>query len=110
MTVRRHRMAPQVASLTAAVLIIMVACCSSTTTDSSTSGPAASDPGTASTTTAPTHATGPSDGCKATPAEPGSTSGAISSGGKDRIYQFDIPDGYDGTKPYPLVFALHSLS
>jgi len=34
----------------------------------------------------------------------------MSSRGKVRAYQLDIPVGYDGTKPYALVFGLHSLT
>src|SRR3954470_8120048 len=98
-------------AFTAGMLAITVAVagCSSSTSDSSTSRPSSARPAT-TTTTIPAHASGPSDGCKATPVTPGTTDQTISSDGKERSYQRDIPDSYDGTKPYPLVFALHSLT
>lgn len=58
----------------------------------------------------PGHAAGASAGCRATPVPPGTTDLTISSGGKDRAYQLDVPAGYDGTTPYPVVFGLHSLT
>jgi polyhydroxybutyrate depolymerase len=59
---------------------------------------------------ASTHASGPSSGCRAKPVKPGITNQTIVSGGKTRAYQLDVPTGYDGTMPYALVFALHSLT
>lgn len=41
---------------------------------------------------------------------PGVTDQTISSGGKERAYQLDVPVGYDGSKPFALVFGLHSLT
>jgi polyhydroxybutyrate depolymerase len=101
------------ATLTAGLIVIAIAVagCSSSSADSSTSQPQStpSRPAT-TTTTVPAHASGPSAGCKATPAAPGTTEQTISSGGEERSYQLDVPDSYDGTTPYPLVFALHSLT
>jgi polyhydroxybutyrate depolymerase len=56
------------------------------------------------------HASGPSAGCRATLTKPGSTVETLAVAGKERSYELNIPDTYKGTKPYPLVFALHSLS
>jgi polyhydroxybutyrate depolymerase len=42
--------------------------------------------------------------------KPGITNETMPSGGKDRTFQLDVPDGYDGTKPYAVVFGLHSLT
>jgi polyhydroxybutyrate depolymerase len=67
----------------------------------------------AATTTVPlpVHASGPSAGCNVTPAAPpGSTDVRMTSGGKERSYQLDIPASYDGTKPLPIVLGLHSLT
>lgn len=51
-----------------------------------------------------------SAGCGTAPPAAGVTDQAITSGGKERRYQLDIPASYDGTKPYAVVFALHPLS
>ncbi len=66
------------------------------------------------TTVAPTTTTeaGPvaSAGCGATPAAaPGTTNLTMQSGGLERQYLLTVPEGYDGTTPLPLVFALHAL-
>jgi len=53
----------------------------------------------------------PSSGCTVRPAAtPGSTDQTLTSGGLDRRYQLDVPSGYDGTRPYALVFGLHALT
>jgi polyhydroxybutyrate depolymerase len=63
-----------------------------------------------------THATGPSAGCPSaghaggTLPPSGNSNETFTSGGKERTYQLNIPDGYDGTKPYAIVFGLHSLT
>lgn len=62
---------------------------------------------------APEEAVGPaaSAGCDhgaGTP--PGVSEGTITSGGVERKYQLEIPEGYDGTTPFPVVLALHALT
>lgn len=94
-------------------LAVIAAGCSTGTAAVPSAGTAApggtSPPGTARA--ASTHATGPSSGCKgAAPVTPGNTNETFASGGNDRAYQLDIPAGYDGTKPYAIVFGLHSLT
>ena len=55
--------------------------------------------------------TGPSAGCDASePAPTGTSDETIESGGKERSYELVVPDGYDGTEPYALVFGFHSLT
>jgi polyhydroxybutyrate depolymerase len=62
-------------------------------------------------TRASAHAAGPSTGCASrAAAKTGTTYANIRSGGHERVYQLDVPASYDGTKAYPLVFALHSLT
>jgi len=52
-----------------------------------------------------------SAGCDApTAVASGVTNTTISSGGRERSYQLDIPPSYDGKTPYPIVFGLHPLS
>jgi polyhydroxybutyrate depolymerase len=52
-----------------------------------------------------------STGCgRPTSLQPGITDRTIRSGGRTRIYQLDIPKGYDGSSPYALVFGLHALT
>jgi polyhydroxybutyrate depolymerase len=41
---------------------------------------------------------------------PGTTDERLTSGGEERSYQLVLPEGYDGSEPLPLVFALHSLT
>jgi len=99
----------------AAILTLSVAAaaCAAPTTASPTT-PSSQPPGSAgpvgTAVPASTHATGPSAGCQATAVKPGTTNETRSPGGKDRTYQLDVPDGYDATKPYGLVFGLHSLT
>ncbi len=95
-----------------AALLLVAGCSGSSDGTAATTSPRASTPTDqpSSTKTVSNHAEGPSTGCKATPASPGSTDETFTSGGKERHYQLDIPDGYDGSTPYPLVFALHSLT
>lgn len=104
------RRAPLVA--VALALALAAAACSSTTAASSGSPGGASGTTAAPGTTQPasTHATGASAGCKAPPVAPGITNQTLTSGGKERSYQLDVPAGYDGTKPYAVVFGLHSLT
>jgi polyhydroxybutyrate depolymerase len=50
-------------------------------------------------------------GCRArSPVPPGITDETMTSGGLERKYQLTVPQGYDGRKPLPIVFALHALS
>jgi polyhydroxybutyrate depolymerase len=106
---RRHRLARNLAALTAAALALTVGAGCTSTKSSAGRAPATNQaPVTAQP--ASTHATGPSAGCRVPPVKPGITDDTISSGGKKRAYQLDVPAGYDGTKPYALVFGLHSLT
>jgi len=53
----------------------------------------------------------PSAGCAAPhTVAAGITNATVMSGGMERAYQLDVPDSYDGTRPFALVFALHPLS
>lgn len=96
------------AALVAALMIVAAAACSTSTS---------SNPGTASDT-APdgteavtVRASGPSAGCDRSPAaSPGTTDERITSEGVERSYELIVPEGYDGTKPLPIVFGLHSLT
>jgi polyhydroxybutyrate depolymerase len=96
-------------ALAVAGLVALTAGCSS-------SGSTTSPPGTTAATRrssgpAARHASGPSAGCRAgSPTTPGSTDNRLTSGGVERSYQLDVPPSYDGTKPYALVFGLHSLT
>ena len=57
------------------------------------------------------HASGPSEGCEATTARrTRHHRGAADSGGIERSYQLLVPESYDGTRPYPIVFGLHALT
>jgi polyhydroxybutyrate depolymerase len=52
-----------------------------------------------------------SAGCRTrAPVPPGVTERTMTSGGVERRFQLTMPAGYDGTKPLPIVFALHALS
>jgi polyvinyl alcohol dehydrogenase (cytochrome) len=52
-----------------------------------------------------------STGCEARRvAAPGTTDLTLESGGVSRQYQLGIPEGYDGRRPYPVVFGLHALT
>lgn len=74
--------------------------------------PELAGPGTTPGTQAPARrAPVSSAGCTATPAlKPGTTDERIMSGGVERSYQLIVPERYDGTKPLPIVFGLHSLT
>jgi polyhydroxybutyrate depolymerase len=52
----------------------------------------------------------PTTGCAATPAAPGQTTMNITSGGVARTYIRRVPAGYDGTKPIPVLFAIHGYA
>ncbi|MBI2704135.1 MAG: hypothetical protein HYX32_02425 [Actinobacteria bacterium] len=88
------------------------ACAASTTAGPSTPGsePPGSGASAGSAVPASTHASGPSTGCTAAPVKPGTTNETLTSGGQERRYQLEVPDGYDGTTPYAIVFGLHSLT
>ena len=108
----RSRSASKATRIAALAVITLTAGCSSTHTadraSSTTSGGAAHQRHVAS---AALHASGPSAGCKAKSAiKAGSTDNRLMSGGRERSYQLDVPPSYDGTKPYALVFGLHSLT
>jgi polyhydroxybutyrate depolymerase len=93
------------AVLAVAIVLLAAACAGKGTSRSTASTSTTARPAPTSS-----HATGPSAGCNAKSPKPGVTDNTITSGGKARTYQLDIPEGYDGTRPYGLVFALHSLT
>jgi len=113
---RRPSRRRALSALVLALSLVGVACSSGTNSASSDGGRSSVPGGTAAPgTTArsvanPNHATGASAGCKATPAKPGTTNETMTSGDKERKYQLEVPEGYDGTKPLPLVLGLHSLT
>ncbi len=92
-------------ALVATALALGVVSCSTTE-----ARPATPSQGRPSQESVPAQASGPSTGCHATPVPPGSTDLTIESGGVPRSYRLDIPTGYDGATPYPVVFGLHSLT
>lgn len=49
-------------------------------------------------------------GCGAPGAAPGVYDRTMTSGGVERRFQLTVPEGYDGTRPLPVVFALHGLT
>lgn len=106
MTMRRSEL---VAIVAAAIIAAMLSAgCSSS---ASTSKSATTSRQTSTTVPGPKLASGPSKGCQAaTPAKPGTFDEKINSGGKERSYELIVPTGYDGSKPLPLVFGLHSLT
>jgi len=97
--------------LVAAVLVaalVLVACSGD---DDGTASDATEPAPTTPTTTVPA---GPqrSAGCSGGgPAvEPGVSEHVMATGDEERAYQLLVPEGYDGTTPYPLVLGLHSLT
>jgi polyhydroxybutyrate depolymerase len=89
------------------VSVALATSCSTTTTARRAASPSGSG---ASASSATADARGPSAGCKVPATRPGTTDKTILSGTKARAYQLDVPEGYDGTRPYALVFGLHSLT
>ncbi len=64
-----------------------------------------------STTTAARPVSTRSAGCDARhPVEPGQTDNTIVSDGVERHYLLDVPADYDGTKPFAILFGLHTLT
>jgi len=52
-----------------------------------------------------------SAGCRSGPAaHPGTTEQTLESDGVERHYLLDVPAGYDGTRPYAVLFGLHALT
>jgi polyhydroxybutyrate depolymerase len=95
------------AAFAAALMIVLAAACSSSNSTTSTTSDIALD----GTEAAAARASGPSAGCdRSPPAPPGTTDERITSEGVERSYELIIPEGYDGTKPLPIVFGLHSLT
>lgn len=109
------------AALAAALVLtaILAAACSGSTagtgssaTGSGGSGVPATGPA-GSAVPVSSHATGPSTGCAnapSTPVAPGTSDLTITSGGQERAYRLDVPEDYDGSTPYAIVFGLHSLT
>jgi polyhydroxybutyrate depolymerase len=100
----------------ATVVVLGVAACSSSDDAARSAGRDAQRSTTTtsrstSTSASPAHASGPSAACEATPVvAPGTTDERLTSEGVERSYQLIVPDSYDGTKPYAIVFGLHSLT
>ena len=115
-TARRRATRPSAVLLAVLAIVVAAGCATTATGSGSGAAPATGStpvgtnpPG--SVVPASTHATGPSAGCTAgTKAQPGKANETLTSGGKERAYELDIPAGYDGTKPYAVVFGLHSLT
>jgi len=112
MTTGNPKPSPHRAPVVIATVVLAVAAtaCSGTTSRPSASGATPSAAHANTTRSTPTRATGPSAGCRAAPVAPGTTDARIRSGGRERSYLLDVPEGYDGRQPYALVFGLHSLS
>ncbi len=85
--------------------VLLGASCSS---GSGTSTPARAAP----STTEPRSSGRPrSSGCAQLQARPaGTTEHTIRSDGVQRRYLLDVPEGYDGTKPYAILLGLHALT
>jgi polyhydroxybutyrate depolymerase len=88
--------------------LVLIAACSSGDDGEQAAGQTSTT--SAPTTTAPAGPV-PSPGCAATHGRaPASGELTMRSGGLERQYLLTLPEGYDGTTPLPLVFALHSLT
>jgi polyhydroxybutyrate depolymerase len=92
----------------ALVAVTMLAACSSGGSDAHASRRSdASGASTTSTTVGPR----PSAGCaRHTAVAHGITDHTLGSGGVERAYQVDVPDSYDGTRPYAVLLGLHALT
>jgi polyhydroxybutyrate depolymerase len=103
-----RRVGWRVALAAIAAMAVAVAGCSS----EDDAGDAGSDDATTTAAAGSEEAApnGPSGGCEAEPAEPGTTLATIESGGEERTYQLTVPPEADGTTPLPLVFTLHALT
>ena len=92
------------------LLAVVSLVCACTQSDKASSATSTTRRSAASPTTAQPARSGESDGCKAPPQAAGRSDQVLSSGGQERHFLLDIPEGYSGSEPYPLVFALHSLT
>ncbi len=89
----------------------LLAGCSSSADDGATEAAATTPTAPSTTTTAVPSGPVPSAGCGAGTVPPaGVTDERLTSGGDERRYLLTLPEGYDGTTPLPVVFALHSLT
>src|SRR5262249_31354527 len=94
-------------AIVGAVLAAAVACSSNSTND------AAASSSTTTRRSAATAAPRPSEGCHstgATPATVGATTQSLAVRGLTRSYFEEIPRGYMGTKPVPLVVDFHGYA
>ena len=99
MTMRRRR----AVALALALTLALVAGCTS-----DEARPAANSSVTASSAEP---AFGPSAGCTSPQAITlGTSERHVISGGMDRVYELRVPASYDGTKPFPMLLALHALT
>lgn len=87
--------------LVAAVVLAAAACSSG----GGAAGGADQDAGSAPTSAAATEGPGACD--PARPAEPGRTAEQVEVGGTERSYLLEVPPGYDGETPVPLIVNLH---
>jgi polyhydroxybutyrate depolymerase len=86
------------------LVVLLGASCSS---GSGTGTPARAAP----STTEPRVGSTRSSGCARLRARPaGTTEHTIRSDGVQRRYLLDVPEGYDGTKPYAILLGLHALT
>lgn len=94
----------------AVLLVVVLASCSGGDASDDAGGGAGEAADTTVAATDGAVPSGPSAGCEAEPAEPGTTLATIESGGEERSYQLTVPPEADGTTPLPLVFTLHALT
>jgi len=89
-------------------VLLAAACSSGSGTKDESAGPSSST----STSTSTRRAVAVrSAGCaKHRAPQPGTSEHTIESGGVERHYLLDVPQGYDGTRPYAIVLGLHALT
>lgn len=111
-SVRPHRVVrlPLYLAMVVAVVLVAGGCSGDSSEATAATGSRPETPTTTRAPAFPPHAQGPSTGCGAATVVPGISNQTITSGGKQRAYQLDVPAGYDGTAPYGIVFGLHSLT
>lgn len=90
-------------------LVVLSACRGSGTSRDAATTSAATTAVTTTTTTRVRPVA--SAGCRArTVPRAGITDGTLRVGGVTRVYQVDVPEGYDGRTPYAVLLGLHALS
>jgi polyhydroxybutyrate depolymerase len=87
--------------------LALVAACSSSGDGADGEAAALPTPSTTTTTTTtPAAAPVTEPACAGRDADPGAE-GSLTSGGHERTYLLDLPDGYDGTGPVPVIVNFH---